>query len=90
MTDKFAVLIPTTNQIGYDTFKDSYKTIIVSKKLNLEEIMQEVHKISKDAKIETLHFTEIIEAKEAIACLHEWDEWHRGIHKCKVCGKFDC
>lgn len=90
MTDKFAVLIPITNQIGYDTFKDSYKTIIVSKKLNLDEIMEEVHKISKDAKIETLHFTEIIEAKETPACLHEWDEGHRGVHKCKVCGKFNC
>lgn len=59
MENKFAVLIPITNQIGYDTFKDSYKTLIVSNKLNLEEILMEVYKISPGAKIETLHFTTI-------------------------------
>ena len=60
MEDKFAVLIPITTQVGESTFKDSYKTLIVNKKLNLEEILFEVRKHSKDAKIETLHFTTIV------------------------------
>lgn len=62
-TNKFAVLIPITNQIGYDTFKDSYKTLIVDNSLNFEQILFEVRKINQNAKIETLHFTTIITAE---------------------------
>ena len=24
------------------------------------------------------------------ACLHEWDEGHHNVHKCKKCGKYNC
>lgn len=61
MENKFAVLIPTTDQVGFDTFKDSYKTLLLDKSLNIVQIMEEVYKVSKGAKLETLYFTEIIQ-----------------------------
>lgn len=88
MENKFAVLIPKTTQIGIDTWRDSFTTLVLSKKLTFDEIMIEVRKVSKDEKLENIHFTEIVETKESPACIHEWDEGHRGVHKCKLCGKF--
>ncbi len=61
MENKFAVLVPVTNQVGCDTYKDTYVTIILSKKLNITEIMEKVHTIKSNATIEQLHFTEINE-----------------------------
>lgn len=56
----FAVLIPITTQIGYDTYKDSYMTLILPKELTFEQIMEKVKNIKPNVEIEQLHFTKII------------------------------
>lgn len=59
-TENFAVLIPISTQVGFDTYRDSYKTLILSKKMNLIEIMEQVNKVKSNATVEEIYFTELI------------------------------
>ena len=59
-TENFAVLIPISTQVGVDTWRDSYKTLILSKKMNLIEIMEQVNKVKSNATVEEIYFTELI------------------------------
>jgi len=39
MENKFAVLIPICTQVGFDTYRDSYKTLILDKYYTIVDIM---------------------------------------------------
>jgi hypothetical protein len=57
---KFAVVIPTTEQIGMDTWRDSVKVLVLDTNLTFDQIVEEARKVSKGVKVEVLQFTNLL------------------------------